>query len=206
MTTPHETTSVAQDPPSALPRARAATAPVDRNGVVLWTLRLAGLHAVVNGAGFGAFTLPAAWHLAHDHTVWYAFQKPTYGRGPFEDHGIDTNVPLLLAFFGVCLALAIGGALLLVPRPSGVVLTLAGMVLCAPFWWGFDLPLAWINAGVIAVLLALASAVQVIVLLGPAPRRSANARGTGNSKEPSANNARTRTSQDHSPPDTGPIR
>ena len=206
MTTPHETTSVAQDPPSALPRARAATAPVDRNGVVLWTLRLAGLHAVVNGAGFGAFTLPAAWHLAHDHTVWYAFQKPTYGRGPFEDHGIGTNVPLLLAFFGVCLALAIGGALLLVPRPSGVVLTLAGMVLCAPFWWGFDLPFAWVNAGVIAVLLALASAVQVIVLLGPAPRRSANARGTGNSKEPSANNARTRAIQDQSPPDTGPTR
>jgi hypothetical protein len=69
---------------------------------------------------------------------------------------------LLLAFFGACLVLAVRGALLVVQRSIGVVLTLAGMVMCAPFWWGFNLPLAWVNAAVIMILFALASVVRVL--------------------------------------------
>jgi len=133
---------------------------VDRPGHLspsaVWALRLAGLSALVNGAGFGAFDVPAIWHLARDHEVWYFASNPTYGNGPFEAHGITVSVPVLVAFLGTCLALAVGGALLLVPRTSGVVVTLAGVVMCAPFWWGFDLPFAWFNAAIVLVLLAMA--------------------------------------------------
>jgi hypothetical protein len=120
-------------------------------------LRLAGLGALVNGVGFGAFDVPAMWHFAHDHEVWLAQGNPTYGHGPFDAHGIPTSVPLLAAFLGSCVVLAIGGGLLVVPRSIGVVATLAGVVLCAPFWWGFDLPLAWPNAATVLLLLLLSA-------------------------------------------------
>jgi hypothetical protein len=123
-----------------------------------WALRLAGLTGLVNGAGFGGFDLPAIWHLANDHQVWYAAGNPTYGNGPFEEHGITVSVPVLVAFLGACLVLAVGGALLLVPHTTGVVIILAGLVSCAPFWWGFNLPLAWFSAGTIVILLAMAGA------------------------------------------------
>ncbi|MEZ5115751.1 MAG: hypothetical protein R2737_05720 [Candidatus Nanopelagicales bacterium] len=126
----------------------------------MWALRLAGLSALVNGVGFAAFDIPAIWHLAREGTVWYAFGQPTYGNGRFEAHGFSVTVPVLLAFLGTCLLLATGGALLLVPRSPGVVFTLAGIVMCAPFWWGFNLPYAWFNAVTILVLLAVAGALQ----------------------------------------------
>jgi hypothetical protein len=124
-----------------------------------WALRLAGLSALVNGVGFGAFDVPAMWHFAHDGEVWLAPPGglPTYGAGPFAAHGIDTSVPLLMAFLVSCVVLAVGGVLLLVPRSVGVLITLAGIVLCAPFWWGFDLPYAWLNAAQVLLLLAFAT-------------------------------------------------
>ena len=146
------------------------TARVHPTSTVTAALRLAGLCAVVNGAGFGAFDVPAIWHLARDHQVWYASGNPTYGNGPFEAHGIAVTVPVLLAFLGTCLVLAIGGALLLVPRTTGVVVTLAGIVMCAPFWWGFALPYAWFSAATVLVLLAMAWAAQVLSPTGPDSR------------------------------------
>jgi hypothetical protein len=132
----------------------------------VWTLRLAGLSALVNGAGFGAFDIPAVWHLAREHTLWYAFGLPTYGNGRFEAHGFSVTVPVLLAFFVTCLVLAIGGVLLLVPRATGVFVTLAGIVMCAPFWWGFNLPYAWLNSITIVVLLAVAGAMRWLTAVG----------------------------------------
>ena len=118
-----------------------------------------------------AFDIPAIWHLARDGRVWNAFGNPTYGNGRFEAHGITVTVPVLLAFLGACLVLAIGGALLLVPRTNGVVVTLAGIVMCAPFWWGFDLPFAWFNAMIVLVLLAMAwAAAQMTTRPGAASR------------------------------------
>jgi ABC-type transport system involved in multi-copper enzyme maturation permease subunit len=35
--------------------------------------------------------------------------------------------------------------LLLWPRASGVLVSLIGILVCAPFWWGFDLPFAWLS-------------------------------------------------------------
>ncbi len=136
-----------------------------------WALRLAGFNALVNALGFGAFDVGAIWHLAHHHEVWNAAGNPTYGYGPFYDHGITTTVPLLLAFLGACIVLAIGGGLLLVRRPIGVVSTLAGIVMCAPFWWGFDLPLAWINALIVLLFLALAWGAKMSTRTGPASHR-----------------------------------
>jgi hypothetical protein len=139
---------------------------------VVWTLRLAGLGALVNGAGFGAFDIPAIWHLARYGTVWHALGNPTYGHGRFEAHGFAVSVPVLIAFLGTCLVLAIGGVLLMIPRSTGVVFTLAGIVMCAPFWWGFNLPYAWLNAATILVLLALAWATQMVAPPGgPATAR-----------------------------------
>jgi hypothetical protein len=156
---------------SPAPGATASSAFVDSGGPVRWTLRLAGLSALVNGVGFGAFDIPGMWHLAHEHTVWYAGGNPTYGDGPFEAHGLSVTVPVLMAFFGTCLVLAIGGVLLLRPRPVGVVFTLAGIVMCAPFWWGFDLPLAWVNASHVLLFLAVAWALQRHGRPRPAARR-----------------------------------
>jgi len=120
------------------------------------SLRLAGLCALVNGVGFGAFDIPAIWHFARDHEVWYSLGNPTYGDGPFEAHGISTTVPLLVAFLGACLVLAAGGALLVAARPVGIVVTLVGLGVCAPFWWGFALPFAWVSAALVLAILAVA--------------------------------------------------
>ena len=49
-----------------------------------------------------------------------------------------------------------GGLLLIGLRPSGFVVVLLGMLLSAPFWWGFDLPLAWLNAALLLPFLAAA--------------------------------------------------
>ena len=125
-----------------------------------WCLRLAGLNALVSGLGFGAFDLPAMVHVARGEGVLYTYGNPTYGGGPFADHGIATTLPLLLAFFGACAVLVVGGVLLLLPRSTGIVVTLAGIVMCAPFWWGFDLPFAWVNAVIVLVLLGMAWAVE----------------------------------------------
>ena len=146
----------------------------DLSASAVWALRLAGLSALVNGVGFGAFDIPAMWHLAHDHEVWYAFGSPTYGNGPFEAHGITVTVPVLLAFLGSCLVLAIGGVILLVPRTIGVVITLGGLALCTPFWWGFDLPFAWINAATVLVLVSLAWIAEMMARSGPASSRGPN--------------------------------
>jgi hypothetical protein len=168
-----------------------ATSPVHLTASAVWALRLAGLSALVNGAGFGAFDIPAIWHLARDHEVWLANGNPTYGNGPFEAHGIAVTVPVLLAFFGSCLVLAIGGALLLMPRTIGVVITLAGIVTCAPFWWGFDLPFAWFSAAIILVLLAMAGAARVLTMPAPAPPLRSDSGGRATSHRPAASTAPT---------------
>jgi hypothetical protein len=124
--------------------------------VSTWMVRFAGFSALVNAVGFGGFDVAAIRHFSRDHEVWSSLGNPTYGYGPFYEHGIDTTVPLLLAFLGACALLAVGGGLLLVRRRSGVVVTLAGLIVCTPFWWGFDLPWAWINAATVLLLLSLA--------------------------------------------------
>jgi hypothetical protein len=69
---------------------------------------------------------------------------------------VPTTAPLLLAFLAACLVQLAGGLLLIWPRSSGFAVVPVGMLLSAPFWWGFDLPLAWLNAALALPLLAAA--------------------------------------------------
>lgn len=175
--------------------SRPGASPDRLAGSAVWSLRLAGFAAVVNGAGFGAFDIPATWRLAHDHEVWYADGNPTYGNGPFEAHGISVTVPVLLAFLGTCLALAVGGVLLLVPRATGVVFVLAGIIMCAPFWWGFDLPFAWFSAAGVLALLAVAWGASMLTRPGTASPEGPASRGRTTSHPPVASPQAFRTGE-----------
>lgn len=92
--------------------------------------------------------------------IIYTFGNPTYGDGPFEWIGVPTTVPLLAGFLAACVVQVVGGGLLLLPRFSGIVVSVVGMLLGAIFWWGFDLPFAWLNAVVVLTFLVLAWMVQ----------------------------------------------
>ena len=63
-----------------------------------------------------------------------------------EPPGVPTTVPLLVGFLAACLVQLVGAGLLIWLRPSGFIVMPAGMLLSAIFWWGFDLPLAWLGA------------------------------------------------------------
>ena len=70
---------------------------------------------------------------------------------------MPTTVLLLLAgFLAACLVQLAGGVLLIWLRPAGFVVLPVGMLLSAIFWWGFDLPLAWLNAATVLPLLVAA--------------------------------------------------
>jgi hypothetical protein len=66
---------------------------------------------------------------------------------------------LLAGFLAACLVQLAGGVLLICLRPSGFVVLRSGMLLSAIFWWGFDLPLAWLNAATVLPFLVVAWAV-----------------------------------------------
>ena len=55
-------------------------------------------------------------------------------------------MPLLAGFLAACAVQVGGGVLLLWPRPLGIVVSVVGILLGAPFWWGFNLPFAWLDA------------------------------------------------------------
>ena len=137
--------------------AQRGRAPV--TGPAAWFVRFAGVNSIVCPLGFGGFTIPAIVSVARGHGILYVFGNPTYGNGPFERIGVPTTVPLLLAFLAACLVQFAGGLLLIWLRPSGFVVVPLGMLLSAPFWWGFDLPLAWLNAALVLPVLAAARAV-----------------------------------------------
>jgi hypothetical protein len=125
-----------------------------------WCLRIAGLSGIVNGLGFGGFAIPAIVSVGQGHGILYTGGNPTYGDGPFVLIGVPTTVPLLAGFLAACVVQVVGGVLLLWPRPSGIVVSVVGMLLGAIFWWGFDLPFAWLNAVVVLTFLVLAWMVQ----------------------------------------------
>jgi len=102
---------------------------------------------VIGPLGFGGFAIPAIISVAQGRGIIYVWGNPTYGDGPFERIGVPTTVPLLAGFLAACLVQLVGAGLLIWLRPSGFIVMPAGMLLSAIFWWGFDLPLAWLGAG-----------------------------------------------------------
>jgi hypothetical protein len=125
-----------------------------------WCLRIAGANGIVNELGFGGFTIPAIVSVGQGDGILDTFGNPTYGNGPFEGIGVPTTVPLLAGFLAACVIQVAGGVLLLWPRPSGIVVSVVGILLGAPFWWGFNLPFAWLNAAVVLTFLILAWTAQ----------------------------------------------
>ncbi len=110
-----------------------------------WCLRFAGVSGLINGLGFGGFAIPAIWSIAVGRVVRYPGDLPGYGNGPFHRLGVPTTVPLLTAFVIACTVQVVGGVFLLWPRAPGILLSLIGILVCAPFWWGFDLPFTWLS-------------------------------------------------------------
>ena len=118
--------------------------------------KAAALLAWLTGLGFGLPGLYAIRYLADRGTVWVFLGFPTYGDGPFEDVGIHTTVPLLVAFLLVCGAELVVGWLLWRHQRRGGLLALALLALELPFWIGFALPLGPV-AGLARTVLVLMS-------------------------------------------------
>ena len=73
------------------------------------TFKVAAVLAWIPAFGFGLPALYATWYFADHGMVWTLFGFPAYGDGPFETLGVETSVPLLVAFVLVCGAEAVLG-------------------------------------------------------------------------------------------------
>ena len=118
--------------------------------------KLAAVLSWLLGLGFGLPCVYAIWFLADRGRVWTFLGFPTYSQGPFEDIGLATTVPLLVAFLLVCVAEVVVGWLLWQRRRAGGVLALALLPLEFAFWIGFALPLGPVVGLARTVLLAMA--------------------------------------------------
>ena len=104
-------------------------------------LRAAAVFCWINSVGFGVFTIPAMLRVAAGKDIPYVMGFPAYGRGPFEDHGIPSTVPLLAGFLLVCVLEGVAGWLLWGGHTGGAILALAVLPFGAVYWWGFALPI-----------------------------------------------------------------
>jgi hypothetical protein len=116
-------------------------------------MRAAALLAWASGLGFGLPGIYAIWHLLDRGGIATVMGYPTYGEGVFEDLGVTTSVPLLVAFVVVCAAECVAGWLLWSGRRIGAILALALLPLELVFWIGFALPFGPIVAGARTVLI-----------------------------------------------------
>ena len=104
-------------------------------------MKLAAVLSVFLGLCFG---LPGAYAIRYFSTtgeVWTFLGFPTYGGGPFEEIGIRTTVPLLVAFLIVCGLELVTGWFLWRGLRTGAVLAVALLPFELAFWIGFALPL-----------------------------------------------------------------
>lgn len=111
-------------------------------------MKTASVLAWVTGLGFGLPGVYGIAHLARHGTVAKFMGFPTYGEGPFERAGIESTVPLMSAFVGVCAAECVAGGLLWRGRRLGARLSLALLPVEAAFWIGFALPIPPVFAAV----------------------------------------------------------
>jgi hypothetical protein len=111
--------------------------------------------AWVAGLGFGLPAVYGTWYFADRGEVWMFAGFPTYGDGPFERVGLETSVPLLLAFVVVCAVEVLLGWWLWTGRPAAWLLSLVLLPVELVFWIGFALPLGPL-LGIARVALVLA--------------------------------------------------
>jgi hypothetical protein len=64
--------------------------------------RAASLLCLIGGLGFGVPCVMAIHSLLASRGIAMLMGFPTYGRGPFERHGIPSTVPLISRFLLVC--------------------------------------------------------------------------------------------------------
>jgi hypothetical protein len=120
-------------------------------------LRAAAALSWLLAAGFGLPDIPAIANVARGGGVWYFMGFPTYGHGPFEQIGIPTTVPLLVAFLLVAVAEMVAGVLLWNGRRAGSVLANVLLPIELVFWIGFALPFGPIIGLARTVLIVLAA-------------------------------------------------
>ena len=136
-------------------------------GLAAWFIRFAGLYSMICPVGFGAYAVPSVLSVAWGRGIVYlwVYNAPYsdhvpgtwYGDSPLEQTATRATVLLLLtAFIAACLVQLAGALLLILLRPSGFAVLPAGMLLGAVFWWGFDLPLAWLTTATALPVLAAA--------------------------------------------------
>jgi hypothetical protein len=106
--------------------------------------KAAAVFAWLTGLGFGLPGVFGVRYYVEHGTFWTFMGFPTYGDGPFEDTGIPTTLPLLVAFVAVCAAELVMGWLLWRRTRSGVVLALALLPVELAFWVGFALPFGFV--------------------------------------------------------------
>ena len=116
-------------------------------------IRAAAILCWINAVGFGVFTIPAIARVAAGKDMPYVMGFPAYGRGPFEAHGINSTVPLLVGFLVVCVLEGVAGWLLWGGHQSGAILAFVLLPFGAVYWWGFALPFAPILAVARTVLI-----------------------------------------------------
>ena len=122
-------------------------------------LRVAGGLSVALGLGFGLPAVYGTWYFARHGEVWTFLGFPTYGKGPFQQRGIDTSVALLVTFVVVCAAEVAVGWLLWQEAKVGAWLALAILPLELVFWFGFALPFGFV-LGVARTTLVLVALVK----------------------------------------------
>jgi hypothetical protein len=103
-------------------------------------LRIAAVLNVLNGLGFGVFIPFSIARLVQRNEILRVMGLPTYGEGPFQQHGLETTVPLLTGFLLVNLLLVVSGILVWNGQRFGAILGLITLVPGAVYWWGFALP------------------------------------------------------------------
>jgi hypothetical protein len=103
--------------------------------------RIAGSVSLFLGLGFGLPCVFAIRHFAQTGELWTFMGFPTYGNGPFERIGVQTNTELLVAFLLVCIAEAAVGLMLWAGTPYAPIVSYALLPFELAFWIGFALPL-----------------------------------------------------------------
>lgn len=99
-------------------------------------IRFASLLLWISAVGLGVPCLTAIRSLAAGRGIPRVFGFPAYGGGHFERRGLNTSIPLLIAFLVVLVLEALAGGLLWMGRLPGGILALILLPLAAVFWWG----------------------------------------------------------------------
>jgi len=103
-------------------------------------IKAASICAWFSGLGFGIPGLYGIWYFLRTHNIARFMGFPTYGNGPFEKIGINTTVPLLIAFLLVCAIECICGWGLWHGEKGSAILSFAIIPAELLFYIGFALP------------------------------------------------------------------